>query len=151
MPTTIDGTTGASQIQDGTVTEAKIAAGAVTETKIAAGAVTAEKLAVGVISTTSVLAATAGASSGAVGTYIVAWNATTTVIAVGGTIAGSNLRNLTSNGEDSPFSTQTNSSTLYPGTGAALSGTWRAITHGGGRRSTSNGYAWDSALWLRIS
>jgi len=81
MSTIIDGTTGASQIQDETVTEAKIAD----------GAVTAAKLAAGVISTTSVLAATAGASAGAVGTYAFLSASGTTVIPAGSTIAGSDL------------------------------------------------------------
>jgi hypothetical protein len=82
MPTIIDGTTGVDQIQDGTVTEAKIAD----------GAVTAAKLAAGVISTTSVLAATAGASVGAVGTYAFLRLFTQATGNEGEAVAGSLLR-----------------------------------------------------------
>jgi hypothetical protein len=102
MPTVIDGTTGASQIQNdtvvaakiasGAVTEAKLASSAVTEAKLANGAVTADKLASGAITTTSVLAATAGATTGAVGTYAFCGNMTASAILPDGTVAGSNLR-----------------------------------------------------------
>jgi hypothetical protein len=93
MPTTIDGGTGASQIQDGTVIAAKIAAGAVTETKIADTAVTTNKLATGErMNTTNVLAATAGAEVGAVGTYAFLYRPTNGGVAAGTTLAGSGLR-----------------------------------------------------------
>jgi hypothetical protein len=126
MPTTIDGGTGASQIQNGTVTEAKIAAGAVTETKIADGAVTAAKLAVGAISTTSVLAATAGASAGAVGAYCAHGYSVSGDIGVGGTVAGSSLRG--------------SGTANNPG----FAGTWRCM----GAQSSTGG---QGSAWLRIS
>jgi hypothetical protein len=115
MPTIIDGTTGVDQIQDGTVTEAKIAD----------GAVTAAKLAAGVISTTSVLAATADASVGAVGTYF--FGNTQFGVVQGSTTAGSNLRKVNSSGT---FSS------------AGLSGTWRHM--GGEERG-------QFTVYLRIS
>ena len=148
MPTTIDGGTGASQIQDGTVTEAKIAAGAVTETKIAAGAVTetkiadgavtAAKLAVGAISTTSVLAATAGASAGAVGTYAFLARQSGGMTA-GTTYAGSELEWTSAyNGA----SLAVNNNLVSGGLNGVQSGTWRAMGSGPLRCMT---------LMLRIS
>jgi hypothetical protein len=143
MPTTIDGGTGASQIQDGTVIAAKIAAGAVTETKIADGAVTAAKLAVGAISTTSVLAATAGASAGAVGTY--GWlyiTATNTTITLGSTRAGSGLV---------WTGLYTNPSSGAPwtlGGSGSPAGTWRCMGH---ISAYDNANGRGTSLWLRIS
>jgi hypothetical protein len=138
MPTNINGTTGIDQIQDSTVTVNKIAAGAVTEAKLADGAVTAAKLAPGVISTDSVLAATAGASVGAVGTY--AWAVTTTTTGVslepGQTLAGSGLAY--SGGRSTAMSVTTS----Y----VIGSGTWRAV---GGISSPAN--IQIQTLFLRIS
>ena len=132
MPTIIDGTTGASQIQNGTVTVNKIANGAVTETKIADGAVTAAKLAVGVISTTSVLAATAGASAGAVGTYaMLRYESATTPILEGTTLAGSELRYANVAGNS---------------TGTTPTGTWRIMGQASNSSATNR-----TSLWLRIS
>ena len=65
-----------------------------------------------------VLGRTAGATSGIVGTYIVAWNYSAGSISANGTIAGSSLR----------YSTGQNGFTIAAGTvGAALTGTWLAI------------------------
>jgi len=65
-----------------------------------------------------VLARTAGATSGVVGSYIVAWNYSTGSISANGTVAGSSLR----------YSTGQNGFAIAQGTvGAALTGTWRAI------------------------
>jgi hypothetical protein len=141
MPTTIDGTTGASQIQDGTVTEAKIAD----------GAVTAAKLAAGVISTTSVLAAIAGADVGAVGTYAFLWNAgTSTNYAAGSTLAGSNLRYagvLSAGTTPSGYAAPAN--VAQSGT---PSGTWRLMGYSLFVASAPfNPPQRTASLWLRIS
>jgi len=157
MPTTIDGTTGASQIQDGTVTEAKIAAGAVTGTKIADGAVTAAKLAVGVISTTSVLAAIAGAEAGSVGTYAFLRHTTSADYAPNATLAGSSLRYAgiaVLNGSWTGY-TVSNSvpETLPLGVNdtTALSGTWRCMGVGSNVTDSSSVPRSTAAVWLRIS
>jgi hypothetical protein len=122
MPTNINGTTGIDQIQDGTVTEAKLAD----------GAVTAAKLAPGVISTDSVLAATAGLTVGAVGTYAFLGSTSSTLDSrtEGFTVSGSILRY--SNASGTPA-------------GGIPSGTWRLI----GATSTTTGS--KSTLYLRIS
>lgn len=65
-----------------------------------------------------VLARTAGATSGVVGSYIVAWNYSVSTIGVNGTVAGSSLR----------YSTGSNPYAEAAGTvGTALTGTWRAM------------------------
>lgn len=101
--------------------------------------------------------ATAGLAARDVGTYIIAWNTTTTAVASGSTIAGSSLRyqsSLTA-GQD-PFDTKGGSSGTFSTTGnTALTGTWRALTHGGGRITTGGGrstsYEWPAAIWLRTA
>lgn len=108
--------------------------------------------------TAQVLSAYAGASAGDVGTYMVAWNTTGTQISSNGTIAGSSLRYVTSSAntpaEDyDPFQFRTlyNNTTFPTSYTSTLSGTWRAIGYGMGRRSNSLDIEWVPSLWLRIS
>jgi len=92
--------------------------------------------------TATVLAATAGASFGAVGTYALASRAglTTGDVSAGGTLAGSALRRqsavvgIITPANNMPY-------------GAALSGTWRAMSD----YTYNNGDLAGIALWLRIS
>jgi hypothetical protein len=106
-----------------------------------------------------VLARNAGATVGVVGSYIVAWNTTTTNIGANGTIAGPDLRyRSTGSGAGNTF---TNVSlvndTAFPTSGTStLSGTWRAMHACSGRTGTGIGpgdtrYDWFPSLWLRIS
>jgi hypothetical protein len=103
-------------------------------------------------STALVLAATAGASHQDIGSMTIAWNTTTSGVASNGTIAGSNLRFLSSTGD--MFAKVSSAGSLFPSVGTtALSGTWKAM--GGlveGRAGDgSSGYAWSPGLWLRIA
>jgi hypothetical protein len=98
--------------------------------------------------TAQVLNATAGASVGAVGTYIIATNTTSTVIAAGGTLAGSSL-SVVNFQTKNPFSTEGSDTAPFPTSNrTTLSGTWRAMNHGGGLYGV---FAWNPSLWLRIS
>jgi len=131
-----------------------VAGTSTTESLVSPAKVKAAVEALATVNTSTVLAAIAGASVGGVGTYIVAWNATTTEVAVGGTLAGSSLRYQTGFvGLSSPFTAKGGSSFGTTAT-AALSGTWRAIVHGGGRfefQSDPAQFTWPPSLWLRIS
>lgn len=89
------------------------------------------------VNTTSVLNATAGASYGAVGTYVFARRAATGQIAPGSTIAGSGL--------NAAVVGMPTYGGLNYGMAAVLSGTWRAM---GGNTTTLDGPA---MIWLRIS
>jgi hypothetical protein len=97
--------------------------------------------------------ATAGLSARAVGTYIVGWNTTTTAVASNGTLAGSSIRYITTNNANADlFVTVSTSSSSFPTSGtSALTGTWRAMTIGGGRVPNGSSFAWQPSLWLRIS
>jgi hypothetical protein len=116
MPTTITGSTGVSKVQDGVIETADFAVG---QLPISA-------------TTANVLAATAGASYGAVGTYVAA-HTTGANLSQGAIIAGSDLR-----GADP------NNATIN----ANLSGTWRAMT---GSTRTSYQIGGLGHLFLRIS
>lgn len=145
-----------TDLADSSVTTAKIATGAVATVDIAANAVTAAKLAregttgqvltsngagadpsYQTISTTpttaQVLAATAGATAGAVGTYATANMSPSGTIVVGATTAGSNLRGVNSSG-----------SIYSPG----FSGTWRNM---GSSQYEPAGYTAATPVFLRIS
>jgi hypothetical protein len=135
---------------NGAVGEANLANNAVTTNKINNGAVTVPKIgATGTannttflrgdgswqtISTTpttqQVLEATAGATAGAVGTYAIGFNSAASEVAIGDTIAGSNIRrtNTSGTGEDSNFS-----------------GTWRNM----GAYLAADSFR--NTVWLRIS
>lgn len=87
----------------------------------------------GAPTTAQVLNATAGASVGAVGTYAVAVNTTSTARTPGTTVSGSTL--------------------YYSSTGAAsqgqtLPGTWRCMCYVNGNIDTP---MYNTGLWLRIS
>jgi hypothetical protein len=134
-----EGASGAPKIQtagitDLNVTTAKLAAGAVTTAKITDANVTAAKLATGNNERDWVLARTAGAAVGAVGTY--AWlrqsAGTGTDIIAGTTYAGSGLRYF---GPDSETF------------GATPSGTWRAM----GTVTSTQTLPTRQTLFLRIS
>jgi hypothetical protein len=107
--------------------------------------------------TAQVGSATAGLAALAVGTYIIAWNTSTTAVASGGTIAGSSLRYQSTLASGlNPFDTKSQSSSTFSTTGnTALTGTWRALTHGGGRLTVGSGrstsYQWPAAIWLRTA
>lgn len=81
------------------------------------------------VTTAQVLAAEAGASTGAVGTYFCPFGTTGVVVAIGGTTAGSNL-------------TKINSSALV--VSAGLSGTWRNM---GAREDGAS----QASIYLRIA
>jgi hypothetical protein len=84
------------------------------------------------VNTTSVLNATAGASVGAVGTYIFGrQNSATSPINPGDTLAGSMIEAVNATGG---------------GNGVALSGTWRCMG-----QSQNNSATHRTTLWLRIS
>ena len=97
---------------------------------------------------------------GAVGIYVVALNLSTSAIAAGATVAGSELAYPSDgNAAASPFSssvTKNSSDGTFPSGYAALSGTWRNT--GGyvdGRSYQGAGfpttYTWYPSLWLRIA
>lgn len=110
-----------------------------------------------ITSTIDVGAETAALAARDVGTYIVAWNTSTTAVASGGTIAGSSLRYQSTLASGlNPFETKTQASSTFSTTGnTALTGTWRALTHGGARITVSSGrstsYEWPAAIWLRTA
>lgn len=102
-----------------------------------------------IISTSTILSATAGASAGDVGTYMIARRAGV-VVSFGSTTAGSGL---------TPISVMTgitnsyvpNSGGAFSG-GAAQSGTWRCMSIASSDLSGSGSDVITSAaLWLRIS
>jgi hypothetical protein len=106
-----------------------------------------------------VLARNAGATVGVVGSYVVAWNTTTTNIDANGTIAGSDLRyRSTGSGAGNTFTLISRvNNTAFPDSGTStLSGTWRAMHACSGRTSRvpepgDTAYDWYPSLWLRIS
>jgi hypothetical protein len=112
-------------------------------------AVTSAKLATGERMTTgNVLAATAGASVGAVGTYAWLGETTTTLTNAGGTRAGSGLRYAGISGAFSATSdVQFAQST---GNGGTPAGTWRCMGRSYNLQINGNdGFGYT--LWLRIS
>lgn len=104
-----------------------------------------------------VLARNAGATVGVVGSYIVAWNTTTTNIDANGTIAGPDLRyRPTGSGAGRTFDSIGSDTTTFPTSGTStLSGTWRTMQACSGRVTLGSGedvsYLWFPSLWLRIS
>lgn len=120
-----------------TVGRTSLADGSVTTAKIADANVTAAKLATGTSERDWVLARTADASAGAVGTYVFAVRAN--AVSFGSTESGSNLR-VASSWNYRPF----------PTTNPSLSGTWRCM---GVNETTTDefGAIYFGTLWLRIS
>ena len=96
-----------------------------------------------------VLARTAAASVGAVGTYAVAWNTTSNDVSRGSAVSGSSLRVATGR---AAMSNVTNSVDSFPTDNTvALSGAWRLVSGGRGRISSAGTFTWYAAFWLRIS
>ena len=93
------------------------------------------------ITTSPVLAATAGATAGSVGTYIFAYPNDTANYTTGGTIAGSLLLP----GGSFPYDA-TSGSASSQSLGSAQAGTWRCM----GNRVFGSGQ-YTITLWLRIS
>ena len=161
MPTIIDGTTGIDKVQDGVITNdsitsveatkltgtvptARLGSGTANDTTFLRGDGSWQTISV-TPSTADVLAATAGASVGAVGTY--AWlqweNNFPATASAGTTTAGSNLRYGTASLHRTTYSSARG---WYIGTPA---GTWRIMGafNGNGSSNTGGGHS----LWLRIS
>ena len=160
-----EGAAGAPKIEtagitDLNVTTAKLAAGAVTTAKITDANVTTAKLAAGErMTTANVLGATAGASAGAVGTYMLGWrNSTATPPTFGTTVAGSGLRPAGFSGDvsiaNAGFTKFTGAATgdLFGSAGTSRSvqsGTWRCM--GEARQTSGDEGSYPHTLWLRIS
>lgn len=115
---------------------------------------TTQTTAGGAVNTTTVLAATAGASVGAVGTYAFLGANSTTDYSAGGTTSGSNLRYAGLGGNSSTWTNNLMPAlslcgSIYVGTGngGTPSGTWRCMGRAG-----YGGFGMSGAtLWLRIS
>lgn len=176
-----DGSISTAKIADSAITTGKISDGAVGTADIAANAVTAAKLAregttgqvltsngagsdpsYQTISTTpttaQVLTATAGASAGAVGTYIFAGPSGNAGASYGSTLAGSSLRPAGIGAVSTSYinwgSNRTGGVGLVSGNGTALSGTWRCMGQSSNYSYSDpyNTYYTNAAtLWLRIS
>jgi len=130
-----------AKINDSAVTTAKINNSAVTTAKINNAAVTSAKLATGNAERDWVLARTAAAAAGAVGTYAFAQGNVSA--SFGATASGSSLRSTLIYYDQLDFFSVNNASTLAGG-GTVLSGTWRCM---GGSTSSKP----SATLWLRIS
>jgi hypothetical protein len=119
-------------------------------------------LAEGAITTSMVLAATAGAAVGAVGTYAMLWSANGIAAAAGETKAGSALRYAgftpsfggSASGATDAFPTNATHVMQMRGAGGTPAGTWRAMGRDASR-TFSDGYVnqinGGMTLWLRIS
>lgn len=121
----------------------------VSGTSITFNDATVQTTAGGAVNTTTVLAATAGASAGAVGTY--AFAKLNSNLAFGSTVAGSSLAPTAAAYHVYKGSGSGSSATFA--VGSALSGTWRAM---GTQTYTAAGPYSDptiygATLWLRIS
>ena len=135
-----EGASGAPRVQTDGIQDS-----AVTTAKIADGNVTAAKLATGNNERDWVLARTAAATHGAVGTYAFLRPDNNTAYAPGSTLAGSSLRysgalRLVETGAGT---TQSASDDATP------AGTWRCMGNRSGGGGTLNSST--STLWLRIS
>ena len=141
MPTNINGTTGVDKVQDGVVSAASIPNGELPIAKLATtGTANNTTYLRGdgswqTISTTpttdQVLAATAGASAGALGTYALLTATVLTVRSAGTTVAGSALRYANAAGVNSGTPT----------------GTWRLMGH----TATDFNTQQNTSVFLRIS
>lgn len=123
----------ASAISTGTVATARLATGTANNTTFLRGDQT-WATAGGAPTTDQVLSATAGASQGAVGTYILGYNTSGTTISPGGTLAGSSIQNAGLG--------ESGGSAVIVKTGT-LSGTWRCM---GYSQPGNSGYV---TVWLR--
>jgi hypothetical protein len=138
-----EGASGAPKIETAGITDANV---------------TAAKLATGNNERDWVLARTAGADAGAVGTYMLGWlNSTATPPTFGATVAGSGLRPAGFSGNVSLFSTFTQftgaaTGDLFGSAGTSRSvqsGTWRCM--GEARQTSGSEGSYPHTLWLRIS
>lgn len=104
----------------------------------------------GAVNTTTVLAAIAGASAGAVGTYAFCGNTSATAKTIGATIAGSSLYYAGVTGQWYNNSNQAQSAaSFFNGT---ASGTWRCMGYAPGADGTSSYIPkYPQTVWLRIS
>lgn len=108
------------------------------------------------ITTAQVLTATAGGSHDGVGTYVIAYNNTTSGVSPNGTIAGSSLKYRTS-GSLNMFDNASGSDASL--SGSSLSGTWKNMgSFCSGRTQTGSGgfddpivYTFYPSLWLRTA
>jgi hypothetical protein len=136
----------ASKITSGTVATARLASGTANNTTFLRGDQTWQTISV-TPSTADVLAATAGASFGAVGTYAFLGTTFSGGSEVAGdTIAGSNLRGA-GIGAGASFTNNGPSSSNHAGNGGTVSGTWRCL----GSARTGFGNLFHATLFLRIS
>lgn len=97
------------------------------------------------VSTSAVLSATAGATAGSVGTYLLARKLSFSVVSLGSTTAGSELY---------PANTyQSGGSSGYDSRSGSLAGTWQAMGEVGIFNGTSTGSTANvlTTVWLRIS
>ena len=150
-----DGAVGTSEIADGAITSGKLASGAaasnlgsfVSSVNGQTGAVTISATP----TTAQVLAATAGASVGAVGTYAFLSAATSTLYSAGSTAAGSNLR-YAGMAFDDPMTGSAGGNSTGARASGTPSGTWRCMGFSTNLR-TNTGEAGGSGatVWLRIS
>jgi Tfp pilus assembly protein PilV len=95
------------------------------------------------MNTTNVLNATAGASAGAVGTYALLWDSTSTSGRLPGvTLAGSSLQ----------YAATSIGGTVAGNSGTSPAGTWRLMgASGWSNGSASSGVGTRTSVWLRIS
>lgn len=103
--------------------------------------------AAGAVTTASVLNATAGASAGAVGSYMFASSSTASDVAFGSTRAGSALGPISA----AYYVNTTSGQIVGLNGGSAQAGTWRAM--GTYDYTSSDPYStlFGATLWLRIS
>lgn len=104
------------------------------------------------ITTNQVLNATAGGAIGAVGTYAVLYNSSTSDIAINSTVAGSTLGRLTGSTLTNTFANQANQTGSF---GTAQTGTWRCLAFCY-RRTTvvdeiGTTYTYRPSFFVRIS
>jgi hypothetical protein len=99
------------------------------------------------INTSSVLSANAGASYGAIGTYVFAGSYSSTKYSEGSLYSGSSLKPAGAAVTADTMSDGANSNGYPTGGGSSLSGTWRAM----GRSSAGSGDDTRVTLFLRIS
>jgi hypothetical protein len=162
MPTIINGTTGVDKVQTGAVTSASIPNGELPIAKLATTG-TADNTTflrgdntwqtISTSPTTSqVLAATAGAEVGAVGTYAFLGQTSAASVAVGTNYAGSSLRYAGDVVQSTWSAINTNPAgvSTWRHQNVAPAGTWKCMGSGRGGLSSETNY-FPATLFLRIS
>jgi hypothetical protein len=96
--------------------------------------------------TQQVLDATAGATAGAVGTYVLAGTSSNLSFTFGATISGSSLRAASIVDTNGVNWTNVDLNLKGVGSSTSLSGTWRAL----GQQTWGSGFS-GATIWLRIS